>query len=136
VNAARALGIKLTEREVRAHTGTTKKDGTNEHGIKSALERLGFSFHEIRAQKGVAFDVLFRALTDGSVGILSVEEGRHWAAAIGIIGERVITFDSWTSAANKAECGIDVLNRWQLTRWWVSEERASSCYAIVFKKKP
>jgi len=133
LNAARALGVRLTEREIRLHTGTTKKDGTNEHGIKSALERLGFTFTEIRATKDLAFDMLYQALVDGAVGSLSVEEGRHWIAAIGIAGPRIVTFDSWNSAANKSECGVDVLDRRQLSHWWAQPTSGIS-YGIVFKK--
>jgi ABC-type bacteriocin/lantibiotic exporter with double-glycine peptidase domain len=127
------LGVKLTEREIRAHTGTTKKEGTNQWGLLSALEKLGFEFEEMKAYKSTAFDALRGLLNDGYAAVLSVESGRHWAAAIGVIGQRVVTFDSWHSAANKSECGVDVLDGRQLLRWWTPDSTGAH-YCIVFKK--
>lgn len=134
LNAARALGVRLTEREIRLHTGTTKKEGTNQWGILSALEKLGFEFEEIKTDKWTAFNSLRGMLMNGYAGVLSVEDGRHWAAAIGVIGPRIITFDSWNSAANKSECGVDVLDGRQLLRWWTPDTTGVH-YCIVFKKK-
>lgn len=135
VNAARALGVRLTEREVRVHTGTTKKDGTNQYGIQSALEKLGFTFNEIKSRdREIAFNDLYGFLKSGYAVILSVEDCRHWAAAIGVIGQRVVTFDSWNSAANKSECGVDVVDRKQMFRWW-TPDADGNYYAIVFHKE-
>ncbi len=134
LNAARALGVHLTEREIRLHTGTTKKDGTNQYGILSALEKLGFTFQEVKAHdKDIAFNNLYGFLKSGFACILSVEDGQHWAAAIGVIGQRIVTFDSWASAANKSECGVDVVDSKQLLRWW-TPDAAGERYCIAFKK--
>jgi ABC-type bacteriocin/lantibiotic exporter with double-glycine peptidase domain len=135
VNAARALGVHLTEREVRAHTGTTKKEGTNQWGILSALEKLGFRFIEVKADKLAAFELLRREIDDGAAAILSVEDGGHWAAAIGVIGQRIVTFDSWNSAANKSECGVDVVDGRQLLRWWTADNTGTHYAILVWRKE-
>jgi ABC-type bacteriocin/lantibiotic exporter with double-glycine peptidase domain len=133
VNAARALGVKVSERSVRAHSGTTKKDGTTEHGIKNALERLGFTPEDLRAPKDEAHEALLHHLREGAAVILSVEEGRHWATAIGAIGVRIVTFDSWNAAWNRKECGVDVINAKQLLRWW-TPDRDGLRYGIVVRR--
>src|SRR5665213_283880 len=98
LNAARALGVRLREREVRAHSGTTKKEGTNQFGVLSALDKLGFEFLEMNGTKQGAFHHLRDRIAEGWVGVLCVEEGNHWVAAIGVVGDRIVTFDSWNSA--------------------------------------
>jgi len=133
LNAASALGVRLTEREIRLHTGTTKKEGTNSFGMLSALERLGFEFRQTNDHKHAAFHTLLESIVEGYVGVLCVEEGNHWIAAVGVVGSRIVTFDSWNSAKNKSECGIDVLDQKQLMRWW-SHGPANEYYGILFRK--
>ena len=135
LNGARALGIRLTEREIRLHTGTTKKDGTNAFGMLSALERLGLEFRGMNGTKATAFDHLLESIIEGYVGALCVEEGNHWIAAIGAVGNRIVTFDSWNSFMNKKECGVDVLNQKQLIQWW-AHGPTNEYYGILFKKGP
>lgn len=131
VNALRARGKKVSERVVRAHTGTTKKDGTTEHGIKNALERLGCTPQDFRASKTAAFNVLRSYVVDGCPVILSVEEGRHWVTAIGVVGKRVLIFDSWKSKSNLAENGVWVMDEKQLMKWWLPEEGLEKYYGII-----
>lgn len=134
VNALRVHGKKISERVVRAHTGTTKKDGTTEHGIMNALERLGCSPEFFLETKAMAFDVLHSHVTDGNPVILSVEEGRHWATAIGVVGDRVVVFDSWKAKWNLDENGVWVMDRKRLTKWWIPAEGTERYFGIVVNK--
>lgn len=129
VNAARALGIKLTERRVRAHTGTTKKDGTLEHGMKNALERLGLYGGEMDLMSDDSFDALYAAV-QGCPVILCVDNLSHWVVAIGVAGPRIITFDSENTPENRAECGVDVWDSKGILDWWAHDKR---CYGILVR---
>jgi ABC-type bacteriocin/lantibiotic exporter with double-glycine peptidase domain len=130
VNAARVLGVKIPERRVRAHTGTTREHGTTEHGIKNALERVGLAHEDLHVESQHAFEVLHEVVKETPV-ILSVEDHRHWVVAIGVSGPRILTFDSWDSLKNRAECGVDVWDKRGLTRWWASSN--AECYGIVVR---
>ena len=118
LNAARAIGIRLTEAEIRKHTDTTPEEGTNEHGIKNALERLGFESESFQLKQDAAWEMLFQ----GNPVILNVEDGRHWIAVIGTVGRRVITFDSWRAKWNQAESGVNSLSKRQLMHWWTPDK--------------
>lgn len=134
VNACRAMGRKVTEREVRKHTGTTKREGTTEHGLKNAIERLGYEPHDLRNPKVSAFATLHHFVSGGEPVILSVEEGRHWVTAVGVVGERVVVFDSWRAKWNMDEAGVWVLDEKQLMRWWIPEEDTKTYYGIIVSK--
>jgi ABC-type bacteriocin/lantibiotic exporter with double-glycine peptidase domain len=118
LNAARAIGVRLTEAEIRKHTDTTPEDGTNEHGIKNALERLGFESASFTMGQDRAFEQLFQ----GHPVIISVEDGKHWIAVIGTVGKRVLTFDSWMAKWNSQESGVNSLSKRQLMHWWTPEK--------------
>lgn len=133
VNGARALGVRLSERGVRAHTGTTK-DGTTQHGILNALERLGFSksVEFSIADKDTAFLQVLTSVEAGEPVILSVEEDRHWVVVFGALGKRVLTFDSWNSQNNKAEAGVEVWSAHALRKWWTKQD--GKYYGIVMRR--
>lgn len=129
VNAARAMGVRLREAEVRKHTSTTA-DGTTQHGILNALERLGFTGTEIKqTNKEEAFADVEVAIAEGKAVILAVEEDRHWIAVVGALGKRLVTFDSWNSKENVAEAGIDVWDAKSLRRWWTKVD--GQFYGII-----
>lgn len=135
LNATKALGLNITEAQVRAHTATVE-DGTTEHGIKNALERLGLDCQDLKALKGEEFLNVWSKVSSGAAAILSVEDHRHWVTVIGVNGEdkemRVIVFDSWDSKANQAESGVQVCTERQLKRWWKS--KTGEYYGIVVKR--
>lgn len=135
VNGARALGVKLTERSVRAHTGTTKA-GTTEHGILNALERLGFEYtrHAFVLNEDGWYEQLLKIVADGHPVILSVEGDNHWIAAFGVLGDRVVTFDSWNAKWNVAECGVDVLDKKKMKGWWAPKSGSQVCMGISMWK--
>ncbi len=119
VNAARATGLRVSERIVRIHAGTTKQDGTGPNGIKQALERLGFRYFEVdEAKYATAEGWLRQHLASGWPAILLAEAGDHWTVAFGLLGDKVLVFDGQNTIANKAESGVHVLTSKQLRRHW------------------
>ena len=132
LNATKALGLNISEAKVRAHTATIE-DGTSEHGVKNALERLGLDYSDFKCNKGEEFMDVWASVGAGAAVILSVEEHKHWVTVIGINGDdRVIVFDSWNSKKNLIESGVEVCNERQLKRWWKS--KTGEFYAIVVRR--
>jgi ABC-type bacteriocin/lantibiotic exporter with double-glycine peptidase domain len=132
LNATKALGLNITEAQVRAHTATVE-DGTTEFGIKNALERLGLFHEDLVSVKGEEFLNVWAKVSDGAAVILSVEDYRHWVTVIGTIGDnRVLVFDPWNSKANQAESGVQVCNERQLKRWWKSSK--GEFYGIIVRR--
>lgn len=133
INAIRCYGKKMSYKRVIAHSATTPEDGTNEHGIKNAIERLEFIHEEIRTDtKGEAFDALCKNLRDGYPCILLLDRGQHWATAIGLLYDAVVVFDSQRTKANKSENGCHVYHRSHLMKRWTMYD--GKYYAIVVKK--
>jgi ABC-type bacteriocin/lantibiotic exporter with double-glycine peptidase domain len=133
LNAAKAIGVRLSEREIRKHSGTTA-DGTTQHGILNALERLGLKGTEIKqSKKDEAFADVGVAVSEGKAVILAVEEDQHWVAVIGACGKRLITFDSWNSKDNLAEAGIEVWDARTLRRWWTKVD--GNFYGIIVERE-
>jgi ABC-type bacteriocin/lantibiotic exporter with double-glycine peptidase domain len=119
MNALRAVGVKVSEKRVRAHSATTEEHGTNEHGVLNALERIGFKSEEIRATgKNEAWKKLSESLESGRPVILSVDSDRHWVAAVGLCGDFVVVFDSQRTQKVKDENGSIVYGKKNLLRRW------------------
>lgn len=134
MNALRAAGVKVSEKRVRAHSGTTEEHGTSEHGIRNALERIGWVGEDLVADtKAKTFQALLSALDGGSPVILCVDDDQHWVAAVGRCGKNVIVHDSGRTKKNKAEHGSQVYTKKKLTERW--ENRKGKLFGIVVKKK-
>jgi ABC-type bacteriocin/lantibiotic exporter with double-glycine peptidase domain len=133
LNAAKAIGVRLSEREIRKHSGTTT-DGTTQHGILNALERLGLKGTEIKqTDKDEAFASVIDAVDEGKAVILAVEEDQHWVAGIGTCGKRLVTFDSWNSKDNVAEAGVEVWDARTLRKWWTKVD--GQFYGIIVERE-
>ncbi len=130
LNALRALGVKATEKRVRAHTATVKGLGTSEHGIRNALERLGCNTEELSlADKDLAFETVHSNALEGVPSLLHVDQD-HWVTVIGVIGNRVIVFDSENVPENRAEHGAHVYSARQLFRRWTKDRGTGKLYGI------
>lgn len=129
INALRAMGLKVREEQAAQYAGTIP-DGTNEFGIMAALERYGCPFQPISERKyALAEAALFNHLRHGPVLVLA-EAGDHWVTAIGLMGDRVVIFDSQNRAFNRAENGVHMIQKGeQLRRYWLPCE--SKRYAIL-----
>jgi ABC-type bacteriocin/lantibiotic exporter with double-glycine peptidase domain len=114
-NAMQALGHDLELDDIQEMAGTDE-DGTDEKGIKRALEQLGYT-GEVIASKGDEFwaDVT-TAVGNGDPVILSTEDYDHWVTVVGVSGDRVVVFDSENTKANLDESGVHVVDQDGLTK--------------------
>lgn len=141
VNAARALGVRISELLVQELAGTTH-DGTDEFGMQRALRRLGYEVEEVNTlDSGEAWDWLCAQIRDGRTAILCVENYTHWATVVGVLGdERVIYVDSQDGLeSNRRENGVRSLTRRGVTRLWGSRGRGKRrryyALAVVPKRR-
>jgi ABC-type bacteriocin/lantibiotic exporter with double-glycine peptidase domain len=129
-NAIVALGGKVTVAKVKRHTGTTPEHGVTHHGIMQAIERLGYSYTELMAPFKEAFDTLVEHLQLGGSAVILTQNGNHWEAAVGVLGRRVIVFDS---APNKGKSGVSVLSQAKMKNLW-SPNAKNGRYALLISK--
>lgn len=123
INALKAIGVNVTEKQVHAYSGTTKKDGTNQFGILSALAGLNVPAKEYfldpeEENNRIFNDFLQENLMAGHPIIIDFYNGAHWVALVGTIGDRVIVWDSDFSKKNKKENGSYALTEEQLFKRW------------------
>lgn len=129
-NALRCLGTKVRQDVIARHAGTTVADGTTEHGLRQAIERMGHATAEIRERKYATALAQLQAHLRTGPALLLVEGGGHWVTAIGTApGGRVVVFDPQLAPWNKAECGVHVLGGDALRRAWDACEGVR--YAIL-----
>lgn len=122
LNALRAMGTKVTEKRVRAHTATVRGKGTTEHAIKNALERLRFSGQDIHfGNIEEAFTFVQGLLLGGTPSLLYVDKD-HWVAAVGVCGSNILVSDSENTKKNKAENGLHVYDVRKLAKRWLKCE--------------
>jgi ABC-type bacteriocin/lantibiotic exporter with double-glycine peptidase domain len=135
VNALRVFGVRVSEKKVAEHAGTTKKDGTGQFGMLQAVERLGYEFKEILStNQEEAWVQLNEALGLGNPVILSANGHEHWIVAIALIGTKVVIIDSERTANNKKENGTWILTKGQLfKKMWL--KAGDSYYGIVIQKE-
>lgn len=128
LNCARATGKHISAKWARTNAGTTKEHGTQEGGLKQAIERLGRTPEDL--PKVGLWEALCRALDAGEPAILLVDETEHWIAAVGRIGKRVIVFDSTREPANKQEHGVQVVTKGQLLK-----RMGATKYGVSLRKR-
>jgi ABC-type bacteriocin/lantibiotic exporter with double-glycine peptidase domain len=120
MNALRALGIKMSEKRIMAHTSTTRAEGTSEHGILNGIERVGFNWEEIKVEdQDEAWAAVTDSISEGHPVILSVDNADHWITVIGAIGDCVVVFDSDSvNEHNRKEHGTHIWTVEQLFERW------------------
>ena len=118
LNAIIALGGRATEAELRSLAGTTK-EGTSADGIVKALRDSGYTaVRRIFAQELDAWEWLQEELLRGKAVIIDVDDGEHWVAAIGFLGDKVTLADSGRYRKNVQENGVLVLPKLELLERW------------------
>ncbi len=135
MNALRALGTKVTEKRVRAHTATVRGKGTTEHAIKNALERLGFAGQDLHYSNIDDAFVSVRGLLLGGYSALLYVDKDHWVAAVGTCGTNILVFDSENVPQNRAECGVHVYDLKKLAKRWLKSEDGT-LYGLAVSKEP
>lgn len=131
-NALRALGRSVTEKDITPHCGVTEQDGTTQHGLMQACERLGHRYEELSLPFVDAYEVLRGHLESGGSAVLSCERGQHWEAAVGVLGPRTLVYDGQPARRRGGLSGLLVLTRDQLRREWSS---GSTRYAVMISPR-
>lgn len=136
VNALRALGKRVTEREVRK-LADTDHNGTDEVGVMQALRAYNYQASEyISKSRHVAWRWLCGAISQGSVAIICVDQSQHWVVVIAIATDRVILIDSSRTQANIRENGIHVLSKNRLmARWKNGHKPGNNIYEAICVSK-
>lgn len=135
-NSLRCYGVNVSEKRIRSVAGTNKEQGTSPAGIMSALDHLGFSSEVWEDDKKVkSWEWLTEQLRQGHPVILCFQNWQHYVTAIGMVGERVLIFDSARTKKSLKENGVWMLNRNGLLRkWYHTQEGLLSGYAVLKKK--
>lgn len=132
VNAARAVGKRIAESRVRKLSGTTKRDGTDEHGLITGIRGAGltatphWSTIDTTAWAFVRSNVL-----DGRPCLLCIDNWGHWVTAIGLVGDHVLIADPTSATINQNENGIHSFARRQLIKRWKHRLEEEPFYAIA-----
>ena len=132
LNSLKAIGIKATEKQISSYTGTTKASGTNQFGILSGLTGLNIPATEYNFQdQDEAYEFILQYIKEeGKSIILDFYKGAHWISLVGVIGDRVVVWDSDFGKKNKRENGSYTLDKDQLFKKW-SPSEAGDYYLIV-----
>lgn len=115
-NALEAVGYQLSLEQVERLAGTTH-EGTDEVGIKDALDAIGVASSVVAWDSATTpgargdwfFAMLLRAAAGGSPSIVYSKPREHWFAVVGSIGHRLVVFDSDNTKANIAASGVRVV---------------------------
>lgn len=131
VNALRCFGKKVSEKQVMAHSFTTK-DGTDEHGIISALRHFGLDGEAFElAQSNVDINLL--ADSNWEPNIICIQNLQHWVTVIGNTEAGLILVDPARTIKNKKENGVHIVPWKELKKTWLT--RKGMFYGITVKKK-
>ncbi len=128
------LGKCPWEKSIRKHAGTTPEHGTDEDGLRKAIEYYKFRhrrFQTISVRE--ATDNLKKSLRRGYPVIICVDKESHWCAAVGMLGKKIMLFDPANSAKKQKYSGIRLYNVDDLAGRWgnVLPDGATEYYGIV-----
>lgn len=132
VNAAQALGKRVSEARIRRLAGTTEAAGTDEHGLIAAARELRLSASPSSSADAAAAWALVRSgILGGRPSLLCIDGWGHWVTAVGIVGDRVLVFDPSNGVRNMLENGTRSLSRRELLRRWRHKTAEEPYYAIA-----
>jgi ABC-type bacteriocin/lantibiotic exporter with double-glycine peptidase domain len=128
LNAARCLGIVLTEKKILKYSKTTN-NGTDEKGILNAIVKNNMQGEEFNVyDEYLAFESLNKALKNDNPIIIYLDREEHWCTVIGRMNSKYIVFDSDKDPINKKEHGVQILSKSELKKRWIAK---NSFYGIV-----
>jgi len=108
-------GEDLSRQEVESLTSTTKRNGTDTAGLKSALTKLGYNY---QIYETTIANNAWRWVLTNSINyplILYVDK-EHWTVIAGRIQNKVIMLDSVASALIVGK--EELLKRWKDKTYW------------------
>lgn len=110
INSLIVFGDNKSPEEIKEFTHTTSRNGTDEIGIKNALNNLGYTTKEYLTQNK---NNAWRWVLNNSINyplILYLDKKEHWIVVAGRIRNKVILIDSLDTAhiVGKEE----LLSRW------------------------
>ena len=116
VNVLKFYGFNFSENSIIPLSDTTK-EGTDDTGIKDALNALQLKHIEITTAKTKEFKAFLDIqLRIGYPIILCFDNWQHWVTLIGVTGNRYIIIDSTNTAKNIKENGVWVYSFRQLIK--------------------
>ena len=122
-------GVGLDECEKLC--GTTAIDGTSVKQLLKAANSLGLDYAEIKEGRAdVAHLRLTAELGEGRPGALAVDGDSHWAAVVGMLGDKRLIADS---ADNELVISLEANEL--LSRWYNNGSGRTKFYAAVFWRK-
>ncbi len=134
VNGCRVLGVRISERTVRAACGTTS-DGTDELQMIAGMRSLGLTATEHHSSDVATAWAFVRSNSiDGRPTLLCLDQWRHWVTIVGSVGNTVILIDSVDTKSNRSENGVHVLSRPRLMGRWRCRNEDEPFYAIAMGK--
>lgn len=94
-NALLALGIKRSIKECERLTGVTATAGADTKAMMDAARPIrGVHLMPVETtEPQAAIAILRDALRRGRPALLSVDQGEHYVAAVGLLGDRVLVAD-------------------------------------------
>lgn len=123
-NALACFGMVLKEKEIAKLAKTTKRNGTSEEGIKTALDSLGFQWTEL------SHPTKFRkSLTDGHPVVAVVEKYSHWITIVGKLGKNFVVVDPDKSKVGRMEIAVFIVSKDELKNY-------GKYYGISISRKP
>lgn len=134
VNAARAMGSRISEGRIRALAGTTE-DGTDEDELIAAIRGVSLkATPHHSADQSAAWAFVRANVLDGRPTVLCIDQWHHWVTIVGIVGDRVLLVDPNDTKKNMAENGIYSMSRHDLFRRWRHPSDEEPFYAIAVGK--
>lgn len=134
VNAARAIGVRISEGRARKLAGTTE-DGTDETELIQAVRAVGLTATPHHSKDQPAAWAFVRSnVLEGRPCLICIDQWTHWVTVVGIVGDRVLVADPANTVKNKGENGILSLSRTDLDRRWRCPNEQEPFYAIAVGK--
>lgn len=118
-NALEAMGISRSAEELEKACGTSATNGTPTKGIlKAAMKIEGCKPSILReTRRDVALLKLEHAVRRGRPVILCVQDGSHWVAVVGVLGERYLVADAADSELVLSLTVDELEAKWKDTRY-------------------
>ena len=113
-NALSALGIERSAEELEKLCKTSATKGTSPRNLFRAAEKIEGCYPAVlREKRGyVALLSLEHTVGKGRPALLVVDEGQHWVAVVGRLGDRFLVADSADNELVVSYDASTLLDRW------------------------